>query len=253
MVISMTYSGKTDIGQKRMANQDAIAMVEMNDGSLVTIVCDGMGGVKGGAVASEAAISAFTEYISEVDGKTDEDAPIPTHKEMLTEGLKRANISVYTRSIEDEQYKGMGTTLVAAVIKDRDLCAVNVGDSRLYVITGGGLCRVTRDHSYVQQMVDAGMIKPEDAKKSPFKNVITRVVGRETDPKPDYYSVKLPEGKWCVLLCSDGLYNFCSDEKLVALSEDESLSAEEAASAMIDAANEGGGGDNISAIIVRGD
>ena len=241
----MKYFGMTDVGMKRAVNQDSFDVREYASGVLLT-VCDGMGGVNGGAEASSTAVTAFTGYADlklDVAGAVDTD----TVKDTLTSAAKAANKAVFKASEQNDELHGMGTTLVSAYIGENGIFAVNVGDSRLYYVYGETIAQVTKDHSYVQYLVDIGKLTAEQAKESSGKNIITRAVGTEEDVEVDFFSLDAAPGGH-LLLCSDGLTNHVSEEEIIRILND-CPSPEEACEALVYLANKNGGSDNITAVV----
>ena len=247
------YYGKTDIGSVRDNNQDSFFAGKLDcnteEDVFLAVVCDGMGGAVGGSFASKLATDTFTkELTAGMNNIIEENLSTDSCEVLLSYATKCANSAVYETSVNDSSLRGMGTTLVAILVFQNTVYAVNVGDSRLYCIGEDGICKISRDHSYVQTLVDQGKISEEEAKVHPNKNVIMRAVGTEPEIKPDFFKV-LPDRK-TFLLCSDGLSNFVNDEEIEkTVKETENLS--EAVTLLIDKANAAGGGDNITAILVK--
>ena len=240
--------GKTNQGMVRTNNEDYLFFSDGQIGSLpnLYIVADGMGGHNAGEVASYTAVNELIKYIEENE-KTVEDTDI---LDILVEGVKYANEKTYALSREKDSYKEMGTTIVAAVIKGSRIYVVNVGDSRLYRFRNGYLAQLTTDHTYVQMLVKNGEITEEEAQTHPKRNIIMRAVGTDDTVCCDgtIFNV-LPDDTF--LLCSDGLSGMLSDGEMAEiLSKD--LTIEQKVNALIDAANENGGNDNITVIIADG-
>ncbi|MBO4265230.1 MAG: Stp1/IreP family PP2C-type Ser/Thr phosphatase [Clostridia bacterium] len=246
----MTCYGKTDIGKKRKANQDNFLIKVYPQNVLACIVCDGMGGNAGGEIASETAIRVFSEGIGKIFTDSSRH-PLKSGDiaSALAHAVVTANAEVYKKAQSDEGLRGMGTTLVAAIIVGDTLYTVNVGDSRLYMANKDNIVRLTHDHSLVQHLIDTGEITEEQAKTYPQKNVITRAVGVSQDIRPDIASISLAgKGGSSLLLCSDGLYGMVKKEDIAScLCKD----AETAANELISAANDAGGNDNITAIVIK--
>ena len=175
--------------------------------------------------------------------------------------MASANTEVYERSRKDESLSGMGTTLVAALMIDSKLYIASVGDSRIYLFCGGDMVQLTHDHSYVQYLVDIGQITPEQALTNPYRNIITRAVGNERTIEADTESLLLTASPSYILLCSDGLTNYlgASDIRDIVWGygeatdngEDQEIELKRKVEELIDSANEGGGGDNITALLVK--
>lgn len=205
----MKLFGATDIGCVRNENQDSYAVQEWNEVSML-VVCDGMGGARAGNVASSTAVEAF---VSAVDTALANGVPdsVQTWENLLTGACQTANQRVYELSQSNENYHGMGTTLVAALILPEEAYVVNVGDSRCYLLERETIRQVTSDHSWVQHLVDRGEITAEEARTHPKKNLITRALGVDRSVECDVFQVRCGPG--CrFLLCSDGLSNMLPDE-----------------------------------------
>ena len=203
--------GLTDPGNIRQQNQDSYAIVPFGRDRVLMIVCDGMGGAKSGNVASSLAVEVFTGEVRRTQkaGMTPEKAAA-----MLRSALELANRAVYEQSQLSEDFTGMGTTLVAALIIRDTAVIINVGDSRAYLFTAEGVQLLTTDHSIVEFMVQRGELTQEQAKNHPGKNVITRAVGTEPSVEGDIYLQKLHRDD-CLLLCSDGLSNVMADQEML--------------------------------------
>ena len=233
---------RTDIGRKRQLNQDFIYLSETPVGNLpnLFIVADGMGGHKAGDYASRYAVETAVEAI----GASFEKNPV----RILGGAIERANTLIRQRARENIAYSGMGTTMVAATCMGRYLEVANVGDSRLYVINDK-IEQITRDHSLVEEMVRMGGIDKASAKNHPDKNIITRAIGARNYIEPDFFNVELQAGD-IVLLCSDGLTNMVDDEVIhQILTEDGSI--RDRAEKLVETANQNGGKDNISVIVIE--
>ncbi len=245
----MNFFGMTNVGMKRKVNQDTFLIKEYDRG-LLAVVCDGMGGASAGEEASSIAVAAFSGY-TDIGFAAESDDVIPeeTVREVLLSAARAANNAVYSASKEAEEMTGMGTTLVSAFIANGKVYAVNIGDSRMYIIKDDSITQVTHDHSYVQYLVDIGKLTADEAKRSTNKNIITRAVGTESTVECDFFTVDADMSGGFVLLCSDGLTNHITEDDIVACvkgAEDPSA----ACASLIDRANEGGGSDNITAVII---
>ena len=203
--------GLTDPGCVRKQNQDAYRIEQLDRNTLLCVVCDGMGGAKSGNVASSLASEVFAEEIRSSWAPGMDDARID---QMLCSAVKLANFTVFDQSAQIEEFSGMGTTLVAALVREGRATIVNVGDSRVYGINRSGIRQLTKDHSLVQLMVDRGDLTPEVAKSYPGKNLITRAVGTEPMVMCDIYHHELSKGDY-LLLCSDGLSNVMDDQEIL--------------------------------------
>ena len=232
----------TDIGRRRSSNQDFIYASDQPVGNLpnLMIVADGMGGHNGGDLASRYTVESIIEYLEQAEEKR----PIP----LLSEAIHYANDRVIEKAATDKALDGMGTTVVAAVIKDGYLYVANVGDSRLYLIDER-ISQITRDHSLVEEMIRMGELQRKDARSHPDKNVITRAVGIKTPVRVDFFDVKLEPGDH-ILLCSDGLTNMVEDSEILQIVRKYN-SPKEAAQHLVNEANKNGGKDNISVVLAE--
>lgn len=203
--------GLTDPGMVRSQNQDHYAIVKLGRDQLLAIICDGMGGARSGNIASQMAVEVFVE---EVKRTTRSNMKPDRIDDMLEQALEMANEAVYEQSQLSEEYRGMGTTLVAAFFQKDQLTVANVGDSRAYLFNKDGVQSITTDHSLVELMVQRGELTREAAKFHPGKNLITRAVGTEAKVSCDLFHLKLTKGD-SVLLCSDGLSNVMSDQEIL--------------------------------------
>ena len=207
----MNIWGMTDIGLVRRENQDAYAVqVSEDTGFTVCVVCDGMGGPGGGKLASRLAVDTFQTTCM---GNLRKDMTWEQVREVTAFAVTAANTAVYERSVRDN-LRGMGTTLVSAILRDGEVLVDNVGDSRAYVVRGGGdITRITRDHSVVERLVEQGNITEEEARSHPNRNIITRALGPDREAFSDSYTVSLEPGD-CLLLCTDGLTGTVTDQEL---------------------------------------
>ena len=207
----MQLWGLTDPGNLREQNQDSYAMVSFSRDRSLMIVCDGMGGAKSGNVASSLAVDVFTDEVRRCQrpGMTPERGA-----EVLRGALELANKAVFEQAQVSDDFTGMGTTLVAALIIRDTAVIINVGDSRAYLFTAEGVQLLTTDHSIVEFMVQRGELTQEQAKLHPGKNVITRAVGTEPEVEGDVFICKLRKEE-CILLCSDGLSNEMADQEML--------------------------------------
>lgn len=239
------YYGKTDKGKVRKDNQDSFGFFE-TAGAVCLIVCDGMGGAKGGSVASDITVKKVSAVLKE---KINADCTEQDIIRALNLAVEAANDEVFVLSQNDESLRGMGTTLVAAVIRGNRLFYTHVGDSRLYAITDTEITRLTKDHSFVQEMVAIGKLTKEEAENHPNKNIITRAIGVSMTVENESGAENLDGRR--LLLCSDGLSNMLSDEILSELVNKHKIT-EKCVDVLIDKANKKGGTDNITAVIYGG-
>ena len=235
----------TNIGRKRKINQDYVYTSERAVGHLpnLFIVADGMGGHKAGDYASKLAVTTMVEEIA----RAEEDEP----DRLLKRAIETANALVKGSAEKAPELEGMGTTVVAAVCDGRKLSVANVGDSRLYVVGNHEIRQITRDHSWVEEMVRRGGLGREEARNHPDKNIITRAVGAENYVKIDFFSVELKEGDM-ILMCTDGLTNMLEDEE-IRMILDGARDIVEKAEELVRRANENGGKDNISVVLIEPD
>lgn len=241
----MKVYGQTDKGMVRETNQDYICFGKFSDNVPWAIVCDGMGGSSSGDVASKVAAQSIRENIE----KLYKSGMHPSNlKNLLLASVNIANINVFDLANEDEKHKGMGTTVVAAILKEGVASIVNVGDSRAYIIGENEVTQLTKDHSMVQELIDQGKITKEEAETHPKKNIITRAVGALKEVDADYTEVDISPGDK-LLLCTDGLTNCLSAGKIseIVFSEED---PEKICEKLIEAANERGGPDNISCVYI---
>lgn len=232
----------TDIGQKRKSNQDYVWETTRAVGSFpnLFILADGMGGAKGGNYASKYAVLRLVELIK----KTRNNNPI----RILRKSVQIINREIYETSLKESELSGMGTTLVAAIICDGNLIVANVGDSRLYV-TGDGIEQITRDHSYVEEMVSLGKMTRDSDEYKKNKHFLTRAVGADAKVNVDIFERELIPGE-LVLMCSDGLFNMLDDDTIfLVLAGHGGLNYK--ASTLVDMANKKGATDNIAVILIN--
>lgn len=238
----MVYSS-TDIGLSRTENQDCFAYGAVED-AVFAVVCDGMGGSNAGSEASKRAAAIIHDRI-EKSYRSDFDAN--KVRNLLVAAVKTANAVIYDLGSTVPEWRGMGTTCVAALCRGSMLHVVNVGDSRAYLISHE-IRQITKDHSMVMRMYEHGDITKDELKNHPNKNVITRAVGVDGDVVPDYFELEIPEG-CAVLLCSDGLSNYCDEGFMFRTVKDSG--AENAPDILVKNALENGGRDNITVSIIK--
>ena len=213
----MICTGKTDIGLVRNTNQDTYTLTKFSDKTCLCVVCDGMGGANGGETASKLAAETFTEIVSDFIrpfvGQKEKGFSVNDVKKIMKKALMRANEAVYELSKCTPSLHGMGTTLVAALVINNRVFCLNVGDSRMYFMKGPKIKQITKDHSYVQYLVDAGRIAKGGTEYLLNKNIITRAVGTEITVDPDIFNSSVSDGTY-ILLCTDGLCNYVNDETI---------------------------------------
>ncbi len=241
----MRYGSATDRGLIRTNNEDCHAVVA--DGERLPcafLVADGMGGHRKGELASAIAVEyASQRLMATLPGQVD---PQRVEDE-LRDIVEKANVKVYLGSLESEANRGMGTTLTLAVLLDRALVVASVGDSRAYLQRGRSLMRVTVDHTVVQEMLDAGTIRPEDVRTHPKRHILTRALGFPEYMTAECATVSVAKGDR-ILLCSDGLHGMADDEEISATLRRE-RTPQAAAQALVDLANRCGGEDNVTVVV----
>lgn len=238
-VVRFTAAALTDRGRKRPSNEDAFGY-SVEDG--VYVVCDGMGGAAAGEVASSTAVDEVLRVFSERNGS----AVLPKDAE---EAISIANEAIYSRAQRNYKLNGMGTTLVAAVVRNQHVWILNIGDSRCYRLRAGHLEQVTLDHSLVEEQVRMGRMTKAEALRSPLRNMITRALGTQSQVTPDCFDFDAEPGD-LLLLCSDGLTRELSDTLIESmLLNDQTL--EDRCSCLIEAAKKAGGHDNITCVLVQ--
>lgn len=233
----------TDKGKTREINQDYIYCSDEPVGLLpnLYIVADGMGGYNAGDFASRCSVESFVAQVQKSEQ--------PTVISVMTEALKVANATVLGHARENEEFSGMGTTFVAATVFPDRAYAMNVGDSRLYLL-GDTIKQITVDHSYVEEMVRKGEIQRKDARIHPKKNVITRAVGVEETVEADFYEIETETDSRFLLLCTDGLTNMVEDEEIHHLVQKHGKSPQDTVQKLVKKANDYGGKDNISIVMI---
>lgn len=240
----MRAYGKTDVGRVRENNQDAFICGRLSEDALFVVVCDGMGGANGGNVASAMAVKVISDRIMEVYREGLAQSSV---RNLLESAIAAANVEIYDAAMADRELRGMGTTVVAAIICGRQLALAHVGDSRAYLIGLEKIEQITRDHSIVQAMVERGQLTQDEAKNHPRKHFITRALGVEETVECDYGEWEIPEGNR-LLICTDGLTNMVEPEEIYALVQSEEET--QVPDRLIHAANMAGGSDNITAVLV---
>ena len=237
--------GLTDPGCVRKQNQDAYQIEQLDRTAMLCVVCDGMGGAKSGNIASRLASEVFVEEVKRSWKPGMEQDKVD---QMLRSAVKLANFTVYDQAVQFEEFEGMGTTLVAALIRGKKATVVNVGDSRCYGIDRGGIHQISRDHSLVQLMVDRGELTPEMSKSYPGKNLITRAIGTEPIVMCDLFHKEVTKGDY-LLLCSDGLSNMMDDQEIL-FEVVHGVNKKQCCKRLLDIAKNRGAPDNVTGILV---
>ncbi len=246
----MRYYGITDIGMQRKENQDRIYMPEINDDTKLFIVADGMGGANAGGVASSMAIEYVKQLILEKFDEVKEDRILL--QDLIKDTIVGANKYIYEKSLENEQYGGMGTTIVVAILYKGKVFIGHVGDSRIYRIRKHIIRQLTKDHSYVQILVQNGTITREEAENHPQKNMLVKALGCEETVEPDVM-VKGFLKDDILLMCTDGLTNMIKVNEIyeeVVNGKDDLVST---CNNLISHSKKNGGYDNISVILIFND
>ena len=227
------YGSRTDIGCVREQNEDSLIV-----SAPLFVVADGMGGHAAGEVASEICVRTIEEC-----------APRHADADKLGESVEQANRDVISAALANKGRKGMGTTCTAAILEEDRLAIAQVGDSRAYLLHAGKLTQITRDHSLMADMIEAGRITPEEARVHPNRSVITRALGNDPDMTPDLYEINVESGDK-LMLCSDGLTSMVDDETIESIMNKFS-DPQRCASALVDEAISAGGADNVTVVIAN--
>lgn len=235
----------TDIGRKRQLNQDYVFSSAKPMGNMpnLFIVADGMGGHNAGDYASKCTVETV---VGEIRNSFEKNPTI-----IVKKAIETANRKIRELAAADENLLGMGTTLVVATVIGKYLQVANVGDSRLYLVGKHGIRQITRDHSLVEEMIRLGGLSREDARRHPDKNIITRAIGAKDEVEAEFFTEELELGD-IILMCSDGLSNMLEDKEIEKIVQNEELEElKQKAEALINAANNNGGKDNIAVVLVK--
>lgn len=253
MNISIAAAGKTDIGLVRKGNEDCFKII--GDQNLF-IVCDGMGGHLAGEVASKEATSVigycFTNISHDIysDNILKLPAEFPEKGDLLVKAIRIANRSIYTKSLSNNEYSGMGTTVVAAVLQDDLINIAHVGDSRVYRMTDNQLVQLTTDHSWVSELQQSGSFSETEAAQFTNRNVITRALGVRETVEIDFRADKVHTGE-IYIFCSDGLCAYAEDDEILAVAKECNDDINLIVDNLVQLANDHGGQDNVTVIAVR--
>ena len=242
----MQVWGITDPGCVRPQNQDTYVIEQLDKNSLLCVVCDGMGGARSGNVASSLAAEVFTQ---EVRSSFRPNVSRDQHDAMLLQAAKVANFTVYDQAVQFEDFAGMGTTMVAALVIGKQVTVLNVGDSRAYRVNEDGIRRITTDHSLVQMMLQRGELTPEQAKSYPGKNLITRAIGTESSVQCDLFHLDM-ERDDNLILCSDGLTNVL-DEQEILFEVIYGMDKESCCQRLLEIAKNRGASDNVTCVLAQ--
>ena len=241
--MKINFFEKTDVGRVRKANEDNMGHLEKSWGWVFT-VCDGMGGHVGGATASSIAVNSILEFLGQDQAPSDPRAA-------LAKSLEFANEQIYATTLQQPELRGMGTTAVILLMIDSQIWLAHVGDSRIYIHSEGKLHRLTRDHSFVQTLVDQGIIAEDEMELHPRKNELTRALGTRPSVEPEVSERPvLPQAGDSFLLCSDGLYGMIDPTEILGILKT-NPALQPATERLIFEANERGGLDNITVQLVE--
>ena len=236
--------GISDPGCVRPQNQDAFQIEQLDRNSTLCVVCDGMGGAKSGNVASTLALDVFVQEVKRSWKSNMDQEKI---NQTLRGAVKLANFTVFDQAMQFEEFSGMGTTLVAVLIKGKEATIINVGDSRAYSVDREGISRLTKDHSLVQMMIERGEITPEKARTYPGKNLITRAIGTEPVVECDIFHKKMERGD-SMLLCSEGLSNLLDDQEIL-FEVVHGINKQHCCQRLLDIAKNRGAPDNVTCVL----
>jgi protein phosphatase len=251
--MKIVCEARSDVGRKRKGNEDALFL---NPEQRLYVVADGMGGHAAGEVASRVAVDAINEFVTLTGGNEEITWPFGLDETISYEGnrlktaIRHANRRVLEATRESAEYEGMATT-VAAVLVDGDVAHLaHVGDSRIYLWSGGEIAQLTSDHSWVNEQIQSGVISAEQARSHPLRNVVTRALGGRSDLVVDIQARRMSAGE-ILLLCSDGLTTMIADDEIARILEGSGGDVAAAAGALVDEANARGGEDNITVVLLR--
>ena len=245
--------GQTDVGRRRKLNEDNFVV---DPEAHLYAVCDGMGGHNAGEVASKMAIETLESFIQKSHKEKEITWPYGLETELSFDGnrlktaIKLANKRVYKAADNREDYTGMGTTVVAALVSDNVATIGSAGDSRCYLFSGGQIKQLTRDDSWVSAALGEGILNSGDVEHHPLRNVITKAVGARDTIDLDVVEHELEPGD-LVLLCSDGLHGMINDQEITRILGSGEVTLEDASARLIDAANDAGGRDNVTVVLLR--
>ncbi len=239
---------KTDIGQARSMNQDSLLVSEnKNNGLNLYILADGMGGYKGGEIASKVAVTAILKYITEKFDEISKDKQ--SILDLIEDSIDFANSAIYEESEQDEELQDMGTTLEVLLIYKNKVYIGHIGDSRIYRVRKNKMKKITTDHSYVEKLIQDGEITREESYNHPKKNLLIKALGTDESVEPDLLYTVLNKND-ILFICSDGLTNMLREEEILNIILSEKEQEKEVTEVLVDKANEAGGLDNISVILI---
>lgn len=235
----------SDKGLVRANNEDCLATFTVGKDECF-VIADGMGGHAAGELASSTAVEYVTQALNDYLLEADDEEKL---KRLLSFTIEKANVKVYLQSLGSFRYRGMGTTLTIAVLRDKTLYVSHIGDCRIYLLHGQHMDTLTNDHTLVQEMVDSGMLSREEARVHPKRNVLLRSLGVNEYVSPDTFTVEITNGD-VILMCSDGLYGYVADSTIRAVLR-KHKNLDYCAQLLLDLALGAGGEDNISMILVE--
>jgi len=251
--MKITCEARSDVGRKRKGNEDALFL---NPGQKLYVVADGMGGHAAGEVASRVAVDAINEFVTLTGGNEEITWPFGLDDSISYEGnrlktaIRHANRRVLEATRESAEYEGMATTVAAVLVDGSTANIAHVGDSRIYLWSGGAISQLTSDHSWVNEQIQSGVISPEQARNHPLRNVVTRALGGRSDLLVDIQSRRMDPGE-VLLLCSDGLTTMIGDEEIARILGEAGGDVARAATALVQEANDRGGEDNITVVLLK--
>jgi serine/threonine protein phosphatase PrpC len=251
--MKISYQAVTDVGRKRKGNEDSLFV---NPEQKLYVVADGMGGHAAGEVASRVAVECINEFICLTSGDEDITWPFGLDQSISFDGnrlksaIQYANRKVLEATRERKEYTGMATTVVAVLVDGEQANVAHVGDSRVYLVRGGDIRQLTVDHSWVNEQIESGAISADQARTHPLRNVVTRALGGKPELAVDL-QVHKAELQDVLLLCSDGLTTMLPDPEIARVLRDSGGDIDRAARALVDEANQKGGEDNITVLLVK--
>jgi serine/threonine protein phosphatase PrpC len=251
--MKISYQAVTDVGRKRKGNEDSLFV---NPEQKLYVVADGMGGHAAGEVASKVAVDSINEFVCLTSGDEDITWPFGLDQTISFDGnrlksaIQYANRKVLEATRERKEYLGMATTVVALLVDGTVGNLAHVGDSRGYLVRNAELRQLTNDHSWVNEQIEMGAISPDQARSHPLRNVVTRALGGKPELQVDLQVHKIELGD-TLLLCSDGLTTMLPDDEITRVIRESGPDIEKTAQALVDEANERGGEDNITVLLVR--
>lgn len=242
----MNFTVESDIGLKRTINEDRAAFIERPDSYSLAVLADGMGGHNAGDIASDMTINEMKRLFLQAEASLF--ASSEDRTKWLEQAISQVNEKIYHYSLSNKGCEGMGTTVIAAIFAETNVTICHVGDSRVYHFTDSSCEQITRDHSFVNALLEKGAISEEEAINHPKKNLILRAVGTEETIVADYFEVTLQPDSY-LLICSDGLSNKLTTTEMFAILS-LSMSLKEKGEKLVQLANDSGGEDNISLVLV---